>query len=408
MARMVTLCVAILAASCDSITTTVVFVAEVEVTPDVSIVAQGAEIQLTAKPMTGDGQELRGAPVTWTTANEAIATVDASGRVQGISEGTVTITAQSGQAVDSARITVGQPPSIILSPGTLSMQAVQRGGSVSRSVAVGNGGTIPLEGLSARVTYDGASGWLTASLEGTTAPSTIVVRANPAGLSAGVHRASVVVEAPLAPNSPARVEVSFEVVRPPEIDLDRGSVSLNATRPSEAVGVENGAPGVLSGLSVSVSYTGAGGWLSASLDRTSAPATMSLAALHPGLPAGTYSATVSVRSSLEGVETVTLPVTVTLPDFELNRPDKADADARSDSRIRLTWNDKSNNETRFEIQRGTLGSVWQLIASTASGVESYTDSGLQSDRTYAYRIRACHAWACSIWSKTTWAKTDSD
>lgn len=394
-----------LLASCDTVTTTVVFVAEVEVSPEVSVVAQGSEVQLTARPMSGTGEELAGAPVSWSSSAEKVATVDASGRVLGIAEGTVVIYARSGEAVDSARITVGQPPSIELSRGSLAIESVQRGDPVSRNVDISNGGTIPLEGLSARVSYDGASGWLTASLNGTTAPTSLVVRADPATLSPGLHRATVFIDAPLATNSPARVDVAFEVIRLPEIDLDRGVVNLNAANPSEDVGITNGAPGVLNGLSVSVSYAGVGGWLSASLTRTTAPASVTLSAGQPGLPAGTYSATVTVRSSIAGVDPVTMPVTAVLPNLAITTPDKQEADERSSSRIDLKWRDRSNNETRFEVQRGTLGSTWQLIATLNSGSEQYTDNGLASNQTYAYRIRACHPWACSVWSKTTWAKT---
>ncbi|MCM8796957.1 MAG: hypothetical protein NC923_03660 [Candidatus Omnitrophica bacterium] len=66
--------------------------------------------------------------------------------------------------------------------------------------------------------------------------------------------------------------------------------------------------------------------------------------------------------------------------------------AISASRITLNWVDNSNNETGFRIERAVMSndslSEYQIIATTAANVRSYTNVGLNSKTTYYYRVRA--------------------
>ena len=59
----------------------------------------------------------------------------------------------------------------------------------------------------------------------------------------------------------------------------------------------------------------------------------------------------------------------------------------SDTVIDLFWNDASNDETGFKIERreGVLG-AWSEIATVGQNVTTYRDSGLTPDTTYFYRI----------------------
>jgi hypothetical protein len=88
---------------------------------------------------------------------------------------------------------------------------------------------------------------------------------------------------------------------------------------SQNIAVGNAGGGNLSGLSVgAITYSaGSTGWLQASLNSTSAPAVLTLQPVTSGLPAGNYSATVAVRSSVAGVAaqgaTVSLTVAPGLP-----------------------------------------------------------------------------------------------
>lgn len=63
----------------------------------------------------------------------------------------------------------------------------------------------------------------------------------------------------------------------------------------------------------------------------------------------------------------------------------------SQSSIDLAWDDLSDNESGFELERkpaGALESVWALTATPATNSTSTSDTGLAADTGYDYRIRA--------------------
>lgn len=69
-------------------------------------------------------------------------------------------------------------------------------------------------------------------------------------------------------------------------------------------------------------------------------------------------------------------------------PSGANAVAVSESRIDVSWQDNSTNETGFEMHRSTAGGPFTLRASTGAGVTSFGDLGLSHSTRYCYRIRA--------------------
>ncbi|MDE0246445.1 MAG: Ig-like domain-containing protein, partial [Gammaproteobacteria bacterium] len=81
-------------------------VASVEVSPSVETIVRGATLQLTAEAFDVNGQMVAGAEFSWESSDAEVATVDASGLVTGVAEGTATITASSGSAQGAAEITV--------------------------------------------------------------------------------------------------------------------------------------------------------------------------------------------------------------------------------------------------------------------------------------------------------------
>jgi hypothetical protein len=74
------------------------------------------------------------------------------------------------------------------------------------------------------------------------------------------------------------------------------------------------------------------------------------------------------------------------------KPTNLLATASSLSRINLKWEDKSNNEAGFQIEKksGSCSSAnsWGRIATSGQNVTSYRNTGLSSDTTYSYRVRA--------------------
>ena len=70
------------------------------------LAALGATVQLRAEVRDQNSNVMAGAIVTWTSSASSVATVNASGLVTGVAEGTATITASSGSARGMAAITV--------------------------------------------------------------------------------------------------------------------------------------------------------------------------------------------------------------------------------------------------------------------------------------------------------------
>jgi Bacterial Ig-like domain (group 2) len=74
------------------------------VTPPTACLAAGQTIQLVATPQDSAGNPLTGHVVTWTTGNQAVATVDGAGLVQGVGPGSTTITATSEGVTGTAAV----------------------------------------------------------------------------------------------------------------------------------------------------------------------------------------------------------------------------------------------------------------------------------------------------------------
>jgi N-acetylneuraminic acid mutarotase len=80
--------------------------------------------------------------------------------------------------------------------------------------------------------------------------------------------------------------------------------------------------------------------------------------------------------------------------------------AVSGSQIYLSWNDTSEIEEGFEIQRrvGETG-VYMPLATVDAGVSSYSDTGLSALTTYYYRVRAFNRYAYSGYSNEAFTAT---
>jgi hypothetical protein len=120
-------------------------------------------------------------------------------------------------------------------------------------------------------------------------------------------------------DDPARPQ---ETTKDPAIVLSSGSVVFNVVRSSaipgaKFVAVSNGGGGTLSGLAVNVTYSAqsaptAPAWLQATLNQTTAPATISLSLLTTDMAVATYTATVSVSADKSSITARTIQVTCTV------------------------------------------------------------------------------------------------
>ncbi|MCL6519331.1 MAG: PQQ-binding-like beta-propeller repeat protein [Armatimonadetes bacterium] len=71
-----------------------------------------------------------------------------------------------------------------------------------------------------------------------------------------------------------------------------------------------------------------------------------------------------------------------------NPPSNLVATALSETQVHLQWQDNSNDEYGFRIERKIAGGAYTFIANVGESVTTYTDSGLSSGQTYYYRVCA--------------------
>ena len=100
--------------------------ATVAVTPASAVLsALGATVQLQAEVRDQNGEVLTDISVAWASDSPQVATVDGSGLVTAVAEGSATITASAGEATGTAEVTVAQSPdSVSVAPKEATLAAV--------------------------------------------------------------------------------------------------------------------------------------------------------------------------------------------------------------------------------------------------------------------------------------------
>ena len=304
---------------CQNLTVVTIEVDNVVVSPANLTLIEGESGSLQAQPRGAAGELLQGRTVSWSSDAPAVVVVDGAGNLTAGNAGQTTIRATAEGVMGSASVTVLPGPSIDLSTREVALVAVEGASSASVDVGITNGGNGLLTSLSVAVTYPpfDPSGWLTAGLNGTTAPTSVTIGAFAAALSAGSYSATVAVSSPLLGGLSETISVILTVTpAPPRIVLDPDEVALGAVQngqePAEqVVNVTNGGSGVLTGLTADVVYAPGqvAGWLELTLASGTAPTTMTLSATPGALAPQTYNATVRVTSA--GADNSPLELTVT-------------------------------------------------------------------------------------------------
>jgi len=124
----------------------------------------------------------------------------------------------------------------------------------------------------------------------------------------------------------------------------------------------------------------------------------------PNITAGnTYKYRVRARrgnenSGFSNIATVSIAQTI-------NAPSNLRATVLSSSRIRLNWNDNSNNETKFRIQRALGNGGFQTIKEVNANQTTHTDINLAVNTRYRYRVFAVNGTLVSTSSNIISART---
>lgn len=125
------------------------------------------------------------------------------------------------------------------------------------------------------------------------------------------------------------------------------------------------------------------------------------------LPETSYTYRVKARNG-EEESGYSNTVTVLIPSDIPDPPSGLIATAHSHDTIRLTWNDNSDNESSFVIERRTEGGEYDDLVTLGENQVSYSDIECSADTGYTYRIKAVNVVGDSNWSATASATTPED
>ena len=377
-------------------------VASVRVEPERAQVALNATVQLSANVYDADGALLSGLSVSWASVNDEVATVDGEGTVTGLAIGETEIEARAGGRTGSATVEVLRPAVIQLEPSAIEFtESVGAPDPAPVSVAVTNGGDLPLTGLTAEVQYGtGPTGWATASLSGSSAPATVSVDVDPAGLEAGTYEAAVLVEAASAPAGPVALPVTMQLVGI-VVPAPSGLVAT-AVSPS-AIDLEWNDNGTSETEFRIERRTGTGSF--ARIATTPADET---AYSDTGLNPDTeyfYRVQACEGAACSGFSAEASAKTPAL--LAPDAPSSLVAEATDGvAEIDLSWTDNSDDEEEFRIQRRAPGEVqFAGLATVGPRVVAYTDDSVEPDGTYVYRVTACAEDRCSAFTNEDAATT---
>ncbi|MFL0076450.1 M43 family zinc metalloprotease [Tenacibaculum maritimum] len=98
--------------------------------------------------------------------------------------------------------------------------------------------------------------------------------------------------------------------------------------------------------------------------------------------------------------------------ININAPSNLTASDATSSEITLNWNDNSDNEEGFKIERLNNNGSYSLITTIGANSTTYTDSSLTANTTYSYRIQSfsgnAHSTYSNIAEVTTADHTQTD
>jgi len=198
----------------------------IAITPATVVLPPGDSVTFGFRALDPLGDTIAGMPALFATRDTAVMRVAATGMGRAIAAGATYIVVTSGarsSIKDSARVTVAAvvPPAIALSPGSLTiLDTAGTSDPAAQTVSVTNSGGGTLGGLTVGTITYGVSqptGWLTASLNAATAPTTLTLQLAKGTLAAGTYTATVPVQSAAASNSPQSVSVTFQIAAAPNV-----------------------------------------------------------------------------------------------------------------------------------------------------------------------------------------------
>jgi titin len=106
-----------------------------------------------------------------------------------------------------------------------------------------------------------------------------------------------------------------------------------------------------------------------------------------------------------GDSSPTNEVTIKTPIRKPEAPSQLVAEAVNSTTIKLKWQDNSNNEYDFTVERKSEGSKFTMINRIPANSTTYTDSTVEANKTYTYRVRSWRHLVASDPSNEATVKT---
>jgi hypothetical protein len=293
-------------------------------------------------------------------------TLDPEDLDPGTHEGSITITA-SGMPDSQATIHVtfiAQRAGLIVLPSALEHSAnVTADVTFHDTLRVDNGGNGPLEW-----TADEDRSWISLGSAAGSGPGIIAVTINSGGLAAGVHHEEIVVTAPGAFGSPARIDVTLTVFAP-GLSVTPGFIRETAdpgstTPKTQTLRVANSGSGPLT-------WTAAEGatWLSLSASAGSAPADVVVTIDPTGLPPGAYADTIRFTSPEATNDPILVPVDLSIAQPALVVSPEAIVDA-------VGPGDNTPRVHTLSVSNGGVGALAWTAARSGSWISLAPDAGI--------------------------------
>ncbi len=190
-----------------------------------------------------------------------------------------------------------------------------------QTVAIANDGGGMLGGLAVSLAYTSGqrTGWLSLALSQASAPAVLTLSAQRGTLPIGTYSATVTITGAGVSNGAQTLSVSLLVqdpTTPAALQLSSSSLAfaapIGSTPAAQVVQCNNSGGGSLAGLAATIAYgTGGTGWLTATLNQTTAPASLTVRPTVGMLAAGSYSATITISAIGVASRTITVSLTVT-------------------------------------------------------------------------------------------------
>ncbi len=236
-------------------------------TDTVRLVVGGADT-IRAFPIDAEGAFLANKKVQWSSSDPSIAAIAATGEVTGVALGSVDLTASVDGVSGSVRALVTPAPSIGVDADSVALTDIaMAGGTPGGAVAITNiGGGLLSDLAVGTISYQGtAVGWLTASLDGPSAPASLALLATPGSLPVGTYTAVVPLTSATSTNSPVDITVvltlTSDVATTIALQAGDGQTAAAgaavAVLPAVLVTDQYGSP--VTGQAVTFAVTGGGG-----------------------------------------------------------------------------------------------------------------------------------------------------